>query len=299
MKKYIYSPRHHGLVLAPLMTDPTFGHYPDYESFEQDFDTYNTWLSSPPIYKVRPEDIEWFSVERGEDEFEDVWYNFGGFDKPDDYGALAIPKKGNESKEQSPSVEHGYTEAFWKELRERFRDHAKEHLHFTDCDGRYKAGYSDAVDFSFEWFKSSLPQRGYSEAEVRVHNKTQSGYSYRDYEEEEHLLKDRIIAYLSGREKGDGIEWAMVYEMMDAYLNVKIQHKGYTAIDLDQVVYDWASALEKPEKEGWYHVAYLLDGEETHKRYTLYFGGGKWYNQHQHDFSHWLKKTTIRQLTSK
>jgi hypothetical protein len=68
--KYIYSPQHQGLVEAPLMTDPTFGHYPDYESFEQDFDTYNTWLSSPPAYKVRTEDIEWFSVERGEDEFE-------------------------------------------------------------------------------------------------------------------------------------------------------------------------------------------------------------------------------------
>jgi hypothetical protein len=68
--------------------------------------------------------------------------------------------------EQSQS-EQGYSEAFWEEIRERFRDHAKEHLHFTECDGRYKAGYSDAVDFSFEWFKSSLPQRGYSEAEVK------------------------------------------------------------------------------------------------------------------------------------
>jgi hypothetical protein len=63
--------------------------------------------------------------------------------------------------------EQGYSEAFWEEIRERFRDHAKEHLHFTDCDGRYKAGYGDAVDFSFEWFKSSLPQQGYSEAEVK------------------------------------------------------------------------------------------------------------------------------------
>ncbi len=109
--KYIYSPQHQGLVLAPLMTEPkrpyiTYnGTAEDYKQFynhwlqEKD---YNTWLSSPPIYKVRPKDIEWFSVERGDDEFEDVWYNFGGFDIPDDYGALAIPKKGNESKEQSP-----------------------------------------------------------------------------------------------------------------------------------------------------------------------------------------------------
>jgi hypothetical protein len=114
MKKYIYSPQHHGLVLAPLMTEPNQRDYwltdPaftvfNHGEFDEAMEAYNTWLSSPPVYKVRPEDIEWFSVERGEDEFEDVWYNFGGFDKPDDYGPLAIPKKGNESKEQSPSVD--------------------------------------------------------------------------------------------------------------------------------------------------------------------------------------------------
>jgi hypothetical protein len=109
MKKYIYSPHHQGLVLAPLMTDPTFGHYPDYESFEQDFAAYNTWLSSPPIAKVRPEDIEWFSVERGEDEFEvkERWkpiQHFGGHIYYET-GNYAIPKKGNESKEQSPELQ--------------------------------------------------------------------------------------------------------------------------------------------------------------------------------------------------
>jgi hypothetical protein len=218
MKKYIYSPHHIGLVLAPLMTDPTFGHYPDYESFEQDFDTYNSWLSSPPIYKVRPEDIEWFSVERGEDEFEvrkqwlrekaNQWLDVD-MHLPINYYCktriVAIPKKGNESterkialsdpsnsaclkflngggkecktlcegcfqfykmnlgnesKEQSPSVEQGYSEAFWTELRDRF---------FKECTDRSEH-YPEFGDIPkvnmtphniFEWFKSSLIHQPY------------------------------------------------------------------------------------------------------------------------------------------
>jgi hypothetical protein len=168
MKKYIYSPRHQGLVEAPLMEKPRYFYEQTHmESIEyrKRESAYNTWLSSQPIYKVRPEDIEWFSVERGEDV---DFYILKDWSRTP-IEVVAIPKKGNESKEQIPSV------------------------------------------------------------------------------------------------------------------------------DLDQVVYVPTSALEKPEKEGWYHVAYLLDGEETHKRYTLYFGD-KWYNHHQHDFSHWLKKTTLREL---
>jgi hypothetical protein len=221
MKQVIYSEHHRGIVEYPLLTKPNENDFIVEDSYDQvTFDgatyyelleAYNTWLSSPPIYKVRPEDIEWFSVERGEDEFEVIdshkWFlsecedcgwqgssekllGGGALADTGDYGdcycpkcesrkveevntfpsyegLVAIPKKRNESKEQRPSVEQGYSEAFWKELEEKFRDHAKEHLHFTECDGRYKAGYSDAVDFSFEWFKSSLPQRGYSEAEVK------------------------------------------------------------------------------------------------------------------------------------
>jgi hypothetical protein len=124
MKKYIYSPHHQGLVLAPLMVKPDKSNgifWDEYkpETGEWDFNKdmfnahmghYNTWLSSPPAFKVRPEDIEWFSVERGEDEFEvkELWNpisvdgvtNSGTIYQPLDY---AIPKKGNESKEQVDS----------------------------------------------------------------------------------------------------------------------------------------------------------------------------------------------------
>jgi hypothetical protein len=118
MKKYIYSPHHQGAVLAPLMVKPDKSNgifWDEYkpETGEWDFNKdmfnahmghYNTWLSSPPIYKVRPEDIEWFSVERGEDEFEVVKRNhpiqvFGGMTYYEER-TVAIPKKGNESKEQ-------------------------------------------------------------------------------------------------------------------------------------------------------------------------------------------------------
>jgi hypothetical protein len=129
MKKYIYSPHHQGLVLAPLMTEPTYESCRPYP-LKDAMQAYNTWLSSPPVYKVREEDIEWFSVERGEDEFEVVKRNhpiqvFGGMTYYEER-TVAIPKKGNErsdflkswigepmndegneSKEQSPSVEQG------------------------------------------------------------------------------------------------------------------------------------------------------------------------------------------------
>jgi hypothetical protein len=152
--------------------------------------------------------------------------------------------------------------------------------------GSQEQGYSEQYKGWIALFKDEKnyldflkwQRQGYSEAEVKVHNKTQSGYSYMDYEEEEHLLKDRIIAYLSGREKGDGIEWAMVYEMMDAYHNVKIQHKGYTAalsgIDLDQVVY-----VEFPEKQ-----------RRDTPMEEIAAQGYQWSD------GKWLKKTTIREL---
>jgi hypothetical protein len=79
MKKYIYSPHHQGLVLAPLMTepnkdkfrgiDPGFFEF-DHIGYNKEMKAYNTWLSSPPIAKVPDEHKEWFSVERDESEFE-------------------------------------------------------------------------------------------------------------------------------------------------------------------------------------------------------------------------------------
>jgi hypothetical protein len=134
MKKYIYSPLHQGAVLAPLMEKPRYFYEQTHmESIEyrKRESAYNTWLSSPPAFKVRPEDIEWFSVERGEDEFEvqyfvktesyqgeggrlfktlmeaekkyDEWSKYDGklqsFAYPPQQ--VAIPKKGNESCEPS------------------------------------------------------------------------------------------------------------------------------------------------------------------------------------------------------
>jgi hypothetical protein len=134
MKKYIYSPQHQGLVLAPLMGKPVkenyqnkFGRMYGYD-YSQAIDEYNTWLSSPPIYKVRPEDIEWFSVERGEDEFETLveflshdektWMVNIVFTKQElryvgrPFRTVAIPK--NESKEQNPSVEPDFeNDPYW------------------------------------------------------------------------------------------------------------------------------------------------------------------------------------------
>jgi hypothetical protein len=127
--KYIYSPQHQGLVLAPLMTEPNIladefhnenGLFKK-SKYNKHKGAYNTWLSSPPAYKVRPEDIEWFSVERGENEFETLveflshdektWMVNIVFTKQElryagrPFRTVAIPKKGNESKEQSPSID--------------------------------------------------------------------------------------------------------------------------------------------------------------------------------------------------
>jgi hypothetical protein len=157
MKKYIYSPQHQGLVLAPLMTEPDKDNgifWDEYkpETGEWDFNKdmfnahmghYNSWLSSPPIYKVREEDIKDFLEPIDESRFEvrvmaekcssdSYWYknrlgelfefeewNNGykvahgmpdvgtgyAYIQYEDGVLVAIPKKGNESKEQSPSVE--------------------------------------------------------------------------------------------------------------------------------------------------------------------------------------------------
>jgi hypothetical protein len=120
MKKYIYSPHHQGAVEAPLMTEPNQRDYwltdPAFTVFNHgEFDeamaAYNTWLSSPPIAKVRDEDKEWFSVDRDESEFErqhqillnGEWVNCSFFvwEKDlNDKRIVAIPK---ESKEQEDS----------------------------------------------------------------------------------------------------------------------------------------------------------------------------------------------------
>jgi hypothetical protein len=136
MKKYIYSPHHQGAVLAPLMEKPDKYFGPT--QYKSAMEAYNTWLSSPPIYKVRPEDIEWFSVERGEDEFEVK--RTARFEAEITEGTVkrfAIPKKGNESKEQRPSVEQGYSEAEVKEILANQR---------INCAEAYLADRHDSYD---------------------------------------------------------------------------------------------------------------------------------------------------------
>jgi hypothetical protein len=116
MKKYIYSPQHQGLVLAPLMEKPDKYFGPtQYKSAEE---AYNTWLSSPPIYKVRPEDIKDFLEPIDESQFEVEYqvltmgdwrdttkFVYDQYTNTDCKRIVAIPKKGNESKEQIPSVD--------------------------------------------------------------------------------------------------------------------------------------------------------------------------------------------------
>jgi hypothetical protein len=81
MKKYIYSPHHQGLVLAPLMEKhkrmenygkALFGdglNLTEQEHYNAE-EAYNSWLSSPPIYKVREEDIKDFLEPIDESQFE-------------------------------------------------------------------------------------------------------------------------------------------------------------------------------------------------------------------------------------
>jgi hypothetical protein len=106
MNKYTYSEAHKGLMPWPLMEKPNvhdekyyyspgseFAHFKK-GAFYKDETAYTSWLHETPLCLVRDEDIEFFREAREENiDFEVVWYNFGGFDKPDDYGALAIPKK--------------------------------------------------------------------------------------------------------------------------------------------------------------------------------------------------------------
>jgi hypothetical protein len=119
MEKYIYSPHHIGLVLAPLMDEPRGPVVCDCcvcKDRKAAMEAYNTWLSSPPIYKVRPEDIKDFLEPIDESQFEIRTVQKYGYKEkyllaiPNQvlYGAVAIPKKGNGSKEQSPSVGKTY-----------------------------------------------------------------------------------------------------------------------------------------------------------------------------------------------
>jgi hypothetical protein len=164
MKKYIYSQHHLGLVLAPknswwlkdtpeikaymeeckfLYDNPEKHTMPTHRLQAKEWEAYNTWLSSPPVYKVREEDIKDFLEPIDESRFEvrvmaekcssdSYWYknrlgelfefeewNNGykvahgmpdvgtgyAYIQYEDGVLVAIPKKGNESKEQSPSVE--------------------------------------------------------------------------------------------------------------------------------------------------------------------------------------------------
>jgi hypothetical protein len=139
MKKYIYSPHHQGLVEAPknswwLKDTPEINAYmeeckflydnpekhtmPTHRLQAKEWEAYNTWLSSPPIYKVRPEDIKYFLEPIDESQFEVVeiedYIGGSGHTGYPTFTKFAIPKKGNESKEQSPSVEPDFeNDPYW------------------------------------------------------------------------------------------------------------------------------------------------------------------------------------------
>jgi hypothetical protein len=73
MKQVIYSEHHRGIVEYPLMEKPqTVGMFDsdDAELISAAYDGWNKWLSSPPIAQVPKEFIEFFSVPRGESEYE-------------------------------------------------------------------------------------------------------------------------------------------------------------------------------------------------------------------------------------
>jgi hypothetical protein len=109
MKKYIYSPLHIGLVLAPLMEEPNvhdekyyyspgseFAHFKK-GAFYKDEAAYTSWLQETPLCLVRDEDIEFFREAREEGEFDVVKRNnpiqvFGGMTYYEER-KVAIPKK--------------------------------------------------------------------------------------------------------------------------------------------------------------------------------------------------------------
>jgi hypothetical protein len=149
--KYTYSDPHKGLMPWPLMEEPNvhdekyyyspgseFAHFKK-GAFYKDEAAYTSWLQETPLCLVRPEDIEWFSVERGEDEFEvRIGYNGGKGGYEEKY-SWAIPKKGNEGKEQSPSVEQGYSEKYkgWVAI-------FKDEKNYCDFLKWQRGGYSEA-----------------------------------------------------------------------------------------------------------------------------------------------------------
>jgi hypothetical protein len=105
MKQVIYSPAHKGLKEYPLLKMPnvydekynTTHNWFLRQDFEADFEIYNLWLSSPPIAIVPTKFIEFFSVPRGEGEYE-IDYVDDGIDRNGEkkYKGVAIPiKEGN------------------------------------------------------------------------------------------------------------------------------------------------------------------------------------------------------------
>lgn len=85
---------------------------------------------------------------------------------------------------------------------------------------------------------------------------TSSGYAYEDFEEGEMMIKDEIISRVSGREKGDGIEWGMVYQMMDEY-NSLLTNKVSDDVNLDMLyALDEAPILSKYNKAEDFIEAY-------------------------------------------
>jgi hypothetical protein len=280
--KYIYSPHHQGLVLAPLMEPVEKINFNGIHPEDQDQAAgdycreFDTWLSSPPIYKVRPEDIEWFSVERGEDEFETLveflshdektWMVNIVFTKQElryagrPFRTVAIPKKGNESQ--------------------------------TPCNGRCGMNYCDEYgcienkpegDVSHLLVKPTVnPQAPPAPQSVPIIPGSDAwAYNRKQELSKQGLLKEEIIATM----KKEFAEWRKVGNE---------SKEQSPSIDLDQVVYVPTSVKDEtpPFNES---VVCLSDGDNL--GWFSFPGINSWHVAiDDHTITHWLKKTTIREL---
>jgi hypothetical protein len=93
--KYRYFPEYGKLLPLPEVLKPIY--YDDMACDCLNCKAFGEWLSRG--IHVPDEHLWYFEgVDRDESEFKKVWYNLGGFDKPDNYGWLALPKEESQPK---------------------------------------------------------------------------------------------------------------------------------------------------------------------------------------------------------